>query len=103
MKVFYLVCSVFGVVLPYGAFMPWLFHHGVDIALFIESALVTPISVFAWLDVLVSAIALLGFIIIDGKRSRVPYRYWAVLGTLTIGVSFGLPFYLYLKERRTDL
>ncbi len=63
-------------------------------------AVANPISIFAWLDVLVAAVALLGFIVVDGQRHQVKYRYFAVLGTLSIGVSFGLPLYLYLKEKQ---
>ncbi|MDT9658948.1 DUF2834 domain-containing protein, partial [Vibrio vulnificus] len=45
--------------------------------------------------------ALLGFIVVDGQRHKVKYRYFAVLGTLSVGVSFGLPLYFYLKEKQS--
>ncbi|HAT8558710.1 TPA: DUF2834 domain-containing protein, partial [Vibrio vulnificus] len=94
---FYLVLTLLGILLPYGAFVPWLVSNGLDIGLLFREAVATPISIFAWLDVLVAAIALLGFIVVDGQRHKVKYRYFAVLGTLSVGVSFGLPLYLYLK------
>ncbi len=99
MKGFYLVLAILGTAVPYAAFVPWLIQHGVDIPLLLQHAIANPISLFAWLDVIISAIALLGFIIVDGGRHRVPYRVFAIIGTLTIGVSCGLPPYLYLKER----
>ncbi|MDB2356484.1 DUF2834 domain-containing protein [Pseudoalteromonas sp.] len=43
---------------------------------------------------------LLIFIAVDGKRNKVKYRWLAILGTLSIGVSFGFPLYLYLKEKQ---
>lgn len=98
---FYLVLTLLGILLPYGAFVPWLVSNGLDIGLLFSEAVATPISIFAWLDVLVAAIALLGFIVVDGKRHKVKYRYFAVLGTLSVGVSFGLPLYLYLKEKQS--
>lgn len=98
---FYLVLSVLGILLPYGAFVPWLAANGVDIGLLFSEAVANPISIFAWLDVLVAAIALLGFIVVDGQRYKVKYRYFAVLGTLLVGVSFGLPLYLYFKEKQS--
>ncbi|MEF1311688.1 DUF2834 domain-containing protein [Vibrio mytili] len=98
---FYLVLSVLGILLPYGAFVPWLAVNGVDIRLLFSEAVANPISIFAWLDVLVAAIALLGFIVVDGQRYKVKYRYFAVLGTLLVGVSFGLPLYLYFKEKQS--
>lgn len=98
---FYLVLTLLGVLLPYGAFLPWLLANGFDVSLLLKEAVANPISIFAWLDVLVSAVALLGFIVVDGKRNAVRLRYLAVLGTLSVGVSFGLPMYLYFKEKQS--
>jgi len=97
---FYLVLTFLGVFLPYGAFIPWLLANGFDIPLLFKEAMANPISLFAWLDVLVSAVALLGFIIVDGKRNKVKYWYLAALGTVSVGVSCGLPMYLYFKEKQ---
>lgn len=98
---FYLVLTFLGVLLPYGAFIPWLINNGLDIGLLFSEATANPISILAWLDVLVAAIALLGFILVDGQRHQVKYRYFAVLATLSVGVSFGLPMYLYFKEKQS--
>jgi len=97
---FYLILTFLGILLPYGALVPWLITNGLDIGLLLNDAVVNPISIMAWLDVLVGAIALIGFILVDGYRHKVKYRYFAVLGTLSVGVSFGLPMYLYLKEKQ---
>lgn len=99
---FYLVLTLFGILLPYGALIPWLMANGLDIGLLFSEAVANPISIVAWLDVLVAGIALLGFILVDGQRHKVKYRYFAVLGTLSVGVSFGLPLYLYLKEKQSQ-
>ncbi|WP_028021711.1 DUF2834 domain-containing protein [Enterovibrio calviensis] len=98
---FYLVLTLLGILLPYGAFVPWLVANGLDLGLLFNDAVANPISIFAWLDVLVSAVVLIGFIVVDGKINQVNYRYFAVLGTLSVGVSFGLPLYLYLKEKQS--
>mgnify|MGYP000347879774 CR=1 FL=1 len=98
---FYLILTFLGVLLPYGAFIPWLSTNGFDISLLLKEAFVNPISIFAWLDVIVAAIALLGFIVVDAKRNKIKYWYLAVLGTLSVGVSCGLPLYLYFKEKQT--
>lgn len=98
---FYLVLTVLGTLLPYGALIPWLVTNGLDFGLLFSNAVANPISIMAWLDVLVAAMALLGFIVVDGQRHNVKYRYFAVLGTLFVGVSFGLPLYLYFKEKQS--
>ena len=96
---FYLVLSMLGIMLPYGAFIPWLVANGLDIGLFFSSAAANSISIFAWFDVIVGAITLFGFILVDGHKHKVKYRYFVVLGTLSVGVSFGLPLYLYFREK----
>jgi hypothetical protein len=37
---------------------------------------------------------------IDKKRHQVRHADLAIFGTLCIGVSFGLPIYLYFKEQQ---
>ncbi|WP_028302364.1 DUF2834 domain-containing protein [Oceanospirillum beijerinckii] len=102
MKHLYLILTLLGIALPYGAFLPWLVDNGINIGAFIDAILSNPISVFAWLDVVVSACTLIIFILVDGKRHQVRYRHLALLGTCTVGVSCGLPLYLYLKERQSQ-
>ncbi|MFT5757245.1 MAG: hypothetical protein ACI9LM_001974 [Alteromonadaceae bacterium] len=97
---FYFILTILGVILPYGAFIPWLIENGVNLSLLFSDAVTNPISIFAWVDVIVSAVALLGFIVVDGKKNSVKGRSFALIGTLTIGVSCGLPLYLYLKEKQ---
>lgn len=96
----YLLLTVLGIVIPFGAFIPWVINNGLDFIALFNAAIVNPISIFSWLDVLVAALVLLIFIVVDGKRNKVKYHWLAVLGTLSVGVSFGLPLYLYLKEKQ---
>lgn len=97
----YLLLTILGIVIPFGAFIPWLVNNGLDFSALFNAAIVNPISIFAWLDVLVAALVLLTFIVVDGKRNKVKYQWLAVLGTLTVGLSFGFPLYLYLKEKQS--
>ena len=96
----YLVLAVLGAFIPYAAFVPWLFQNGVDVSLFFTEMMANPISIFAWMDVFVAAITLLVFILHDGQKHQVKWRYLAIAGTLSVGVSCGLPLYLYLRERQ---
>lgn len=102
MKTFYLVACVAGVVLPYAAFVPWLFDHGVDPVAFVEEAVELRIGLFAWLDVLVSAVVLLQFAAVEGARLRIPRLWMVTAATLLVGVSFGLPLFLLLRERALE-
>lgn len=61
-------------------------------------------SRFAWADVIVSALALFALIYQFKAKLSVKQIVILVLGTLTIGVSFGLPFLGFcLSNKSTDL
>ncbi|WP_105167814.1 DUF2834 domain-containing protein [Pseudoalteromonas sp. T1lg23B] len=99
MKYLYLVLTMMGASVPLMVLLPWLAEHGLDVMVFYQGAISHPVSLFAWLDVIVAALALVVFIVVDGNKHQVVGRWYAVVGTLCVGVSFGLPLYLYLKER----
>lgn len=98
MKYFYGVLCFVGIALPYGALIPWLSENGLDIPMLISEAISTKISAFAWLDVVVSAIVLIGFIVAEGRRLNIRSWWLAIIGTLSVGVSFGLPLFLLQRE-----
>jgi hypothetical protein len=99
MRAFYLTCFVAGCLLPLSQFVPWLAEHGPSISQLVRTAAATPISRFAWLDVVVAAVALVGWICVDAARGRVRHWWLSLLLTVTVGVSAGLPLHLYLRSR----
>jgi len=99
---FYLVCCVLGLLLPYSQFVPWLLEHGLNIALFCRELFANRISSFFAMDVIVSAIVLLWFIQSEGRRLRVRLLWLPTIGTLIVGVSFGLPLFLFLRQATLD-
>jgi hypothetical protein len=99
---FYLVCCVLGLLLPYSQFVPWLLEHGLNVTLFCRELFTNRISSFFAMDVIVSAIVLLWFIQSEGRRLRVGLLWFPTIGTLVVGVSFGLPLFLFLREFTLD-
>ena len=99
---FYLICCLLGFVLPYAQFVPWLLEHGLNVALLVRELFVNRISAFFAMDVIVSAIVLIWFIQSEGKRSRVPLLWLPTVGTLLVGVSFGFPLFLFLRQVTLD-
>lgn len=97
-QLFYGILCVLGIILPYWQFIPWLLNNGLDLMALSNEAVETRISAFAWLDVVISAIVLLGFIWIEGNRLKTAKLWLPMLGTLSVGVSFGLPLFLLLRE-----
>ena len=95
----YLLLAILGSVLPYGALLPWLFDNGLNLKLLWQAITANNISVLAWLDVVIAAVALICFIVTDSKKHQVRGAAFAIIATLTVGVACGLPLYLYLKEK----
>lgn len=99
----YLVFCLVGLLLPYSQFVPWIIeHHALNMALFIRDLFANRISAFFALDVIVSAVVLLLFIPSEGRRLRMRLLWFPVLGTVFVGVSLGLPLFLYLRQLELD-
>ncbi|MDE0198924.1 MAG: DUF2834 domain-containing protein, partial [Caldilineaceae bacterium] len=94
----YLFLCIVGTVLPYSQFLLWISENGLDVSLLFEQITSSRIAVFGWLDVFVSAVVLFVFIFADGVERRVAKLWLPVVGTLVVGVSLGLPLFLYLVE-----
>lgn len=83
-------------------FIPWIGENGFNLTVLLNEARQNRISAFAWLDVIISAVVLIGFILYEGKRMGIKYKWIPIIGTLTVGVSFGLPLFLLLREIQMD-
>jgi hypothetical protein len=97
-KHIYLFLGFIGVVLPYSRFLPWVADNGLDIPLLIEQITTSHIAAFGWLDVIISALALSVLVLTEGQKQKVSNLWLPIAGTLVVGVSLGLPLYLYLCE-----
>jgi len=102
MKKIYLLLTVVGLLLPLSQLILWLNEHGVDIALFVGTIVEDRLSLFAWLDVIVSACVLIVFIVHEGRRLSMPRLWLPIAGTLGVGVSFGLPLFLLMREMHRE-
>ena len=95
LKHVYLIFCVLGAALPLSQFVPWLIANGADLPLFFDLLLVNPISRFFVFDVVISALVLITLIVVESKRL-------AIVATLCVGVSLGLPLFLYLRQLTLD-
>lgn len=96
----YLALCVVGTILPYSQFIPFLREHGLDLQLFVAQLFANRIAAFFGLDVLVSAVVLLAFVRLEGRRAGLRHLWAPVAATLLVGVSLGLPLFLYLREAK---
>jgi Protein of unknown function DUF2834 len=97
---FYLILCVLGTVLPYSQLLPFLAKHGLNIPLLIEQLFANGISGFFGLDVIVSSVVLWIFVLTEGKRQQMKHLWLYLVCNLTVGVSLGLPLFLYMRERK---
>jgi len=102
MSTVYLVLAVLGVVIPHSQFLPWAFAHGVDVPLMMHELFINHISTYFTLDLLVAGAAALVFMIQKGIEVPVPHIWVPIAVTLIVGLSCGLPLFLFLLERRAD-
>jgi len=99
----YLGFCLLGLLLPYSQFVPWIMeHHALNMPLFIHDLFANRISAFFALDVIVSAVVLILFMKSEGKRLGMRLLWLPTLAVLLVGVSLGLPLFLYLRQLRLD-
>jgi hypothetical protein len=100
LKYVYLILCVLGVLLPYWQIVPWLTEHGTDLPLFFRELFETRVGAFFGMDVVVSAASLMAFAGGEGRRVGARAVWLAALAVAVVGVSLGLPLFLYLRECR---
>ena len=99
----YLLLCVVGLVVPYWQFVPWLIANGgLNMPLFVLDLFANHVSSFFAMDVLVSAVVLVVFVFTEGRRVGLRFRWLPIIGVLLLGVSFGLPLFLYLRQTQLD-
>lgn len=103
MQWLFLSAAILGAVLPLSYLFPFLAAHGLDLPLFFKQLFQNNISAFFGVDVFVSALALLLFVYSEGRRRGMKNLWVYTLCTLLVGVSLGLPLFLFFRERRLNL
>lgn len=98
----YLLLCVLGTVLPYSQFIPFLLEHGLNVTLFFEQLFANRISAFFGMDVLVSSLVLWVFVYWEGRRLKMQQLWIYVAANLLVGVSLGLPLFLWVRQRRLE-
>jgi hypothetical protein len=102
LKTTYLLLCVLGILLPLSQFIPWVVDNGLNIPLFFQELFSTRIGGFFGMDVIVSAVVLFVFIFAEGKRLMLSNLWLPIVATLSVGVSFGLPLFLYMRQRKIE-
>jgi Terpene cyclase DEP1 len=102
LKGIYLGLAVAGLILPYWQFVPWVAQNGLDMRLFVQQLFANRISGFFAMDVLLSAVGAIVFIRGEGTRLGMRRLWLPIVAICGVGVSLGLPLFLYMRESRSD-
>ena len=98
----YAALCLAGAVLPWIPGARWLAAHRLDVPLFFRDLFANGIASAFAIDIIVSAVVVCVFVLIEGRRLGVRPLWAPLAGTVIVGVCFGLPLFLYLRERRLD-
>jgi hypothetical protein len=102
MKRFYFIAMIIGAAIPLYLFTNFFAEHGLDLTAFLDSAFANQASSGLIADLLISAVIALIFIGRDAQKLGIDRVWMVLLGICLIGLSFGLPLYLYFREARTE-
>ena len=101
-KHFYLILAIIGFVGPYYFFISFLMVHGLDGKAFVQELFATQISRFFAVDLLLSCVVFVGFLRQEATRYAMGYRWLYLVALLTVGLSFALPLFLYVRESHLE-
>jgi hypothetical protein len=102
LKTIYLFLCLLGTILPYWQFLPWLAENDPNVPLFFAQLFANRIAAFFAIDVFVSGAVLLVFVCAESARIHVRAWWLPLMAAFTVGVSLGLPMFLYLRELKLE-
>lgn len=97
---FYLILSVPGVLIPWAFLIGFLGVPEPTISLFFTSIFANHVSSAVAGDLLVSVVVFFVFLFYEGSRLNMKNLWLFIPATLLIGLSFGLPLFLYFRAKR---
>lgn len=99
LRLIYLVLAIVGAVLPMIHLGPWIMQNGFDLQTLVAAWKVNSAATGLYWDLVISAIALTVWILAEVAVRRNWIALIAIPATFLIGVSCGLPLYLFLRAK----
>jgi len=99
-KNLYLVLSWIGLVLPYWFFFNFLKANGFNASLLVQQLFANNISTFFAVDLSISTIVFWVYLTSEAIKLQMKNWWLYILASLTVGLSFALPLFLYFRERK---
>ncbi|MED1857747.1 DUF2834 domain-containing protein [Brevibacillus reuszeri] len=102
MKAIYLMLAIIGAILPYSHFIPFLQTNGLDSKLLVSQLFANDISSFFATDFLICCVVFFCFLYQETKKHQIRHAWIYVVATLTIGLSFSLPLFLFFRQKAME-
>lgn len=99
LRLIFLALAIWGAIHPMWYFLQWFAENGVDLGAMVDAWHANAASSGLVWDLTISAVALTVWVLAETWRTRNWAGLLAVPATFGIGVSCGLPLYLFLRSR----
>ncbi len=99
LRMIYLGLAIWGALQPMYHLLPWLQKNGLDVWGLYEAWRVNAATTSMFWELVISSTALSVFVIAEVAVRRNWIGLIAIPATFVIGLSFGLPLYLFLRTR----
>ena len=99
LRLLWLALALWGAIHPMYWFVTYMMETGTGLSGLIDAWYVNASTTGLTWDLTIAAIALTAWVIAETVRSRDWWRLLAIPATFCIGVSCGLPLFLYLRDR----
>ena len=102
-KNIYLALAFIGLLVPYYFLFKFLAANGLDIPLLIQQLFANNISTFFAVDLVISIIVFWVYLFAEANKLQMKNLWLYLLASLTVGLSFALPLFLYFRERKLEM
>jgi Terpene cyclase DEP1 len=93
------VLTIVGFIVPNALLGIFIADEGLDVSGYFSLWVDSTPSTQLMLDLVIAALAFLAWVAFDGPRTGVRHWWIAIPATLLVGLCFGLPLYLLMRQR----
>lgn len=101
-KNIYLVLALIGLIAPYLFFFRFLSVNGLNVGLLVQLLFANDISTFFAVDLVISIIVFWIYMVSEATTLQMKNWWLYIVASLTVGLSFALPLFLYFRERKLE-
>jgi uncharacterized protein DUF2834 len=101
-KSIYLALALIGLLAPYCFLFKFLAADGFNLQLLSQQLFANNISTFFAVDLIISTLIFWIYMIAEANTLQMKNWWLYILASLTVGLSFALPLFLYFRERQLE-